>query len=113
MAVMDHLFIKRTCPNCIQSIYPGDCDIVSVNIDPNTNTNRILVKAPEGRLKRQYARINPQPIVGRLVLESAHRKCPFCGYLLPTNIEQVENINIAVVGDTFSGKSSYIAAIIG
>ncbi|MBA2677466.1 MAG: hypothetical protein H0U76_03595 [Ktedonobacteraceae bacterium] len=112
MAVMDHLFIKRTCPNCIQSIYPGDCDIVSVNIDPKTNTNKILVKAPESGLKRQYARINPQPIVGRLVLESAHRKCPHCGYLLPTNIEQVENINIAVVGDTFSGKSSYIAAII-
>ena len=112
MADTDHPFIKRTCPNCIEPIYPGDCDIVSINIDPITNTHKILVKAPEGRFKRQYARMNPQPIVGKLVLESAHRKCPRCGYLLPTNIEQVKNINIAVVGDTFSGKSSYIAAII-
>src|SRR6185437_6820185 len=35
-----------------------------------------------------------------------------CGYLLPSNIEQVENINIAVIGDTFSGKTHYIAALI-
>ncbi len=112
MDVMDNIYIKRICPNCIQAFYPGDCAIVSVNIDPNTGTHKILKKAPEGALKQQLSRISPQPIVGKLVLESAHRKCPHCGYLLPTNIEQVENINIAIVGDTFSGKSHYIAAII-
>ncbi len=57
-------------------------------------------------------RINPQPINKDLVLELAHRKCMHCNYLLPTNIELVENINVAIVGDTFSGKSHYIAAII-
>jgi hypothetical protein len=36
----------------------------------------------------------------------------YCGYLLPSNIEIVDNINIAIVGDTFSGKSHYIAALI-
>lgn len=107
MDVMDHLYIKRTCPNCIQKIYPGDCDIVSAN-----NVNNVLVPAPTGHLKQRLSRINPQPIVGRLVLELAHRKCPHCGYLLPTNIERVDNITIAIVGDTFSGKSHYIAALI-
>lgn len=105
MGVLDYLYIKRTCPNCIQQLYPGDCDIVSIN-------NTVLKKAPTKGLQQHLSRINPTPLTGNFVLQSAHRKCMHCGYLLPTNIEQVENINVAVVGDTFSGKSHYIAAII-
>jgi hypothetical protein len=113
MNVMDYLYIKRTCPNCIEKIYPGDCDIVSANtIDQTTGTYKVLRKATIGGFQQHWARVNPTPITGDLVLQLAHRRCPHCGYLLPTNIEQVENINIAIVGDTFSGKSHYIAAVI-
>lgn len=107
MGIMDAVYVKRTCPNCIQQFYPGDCDIVS-STDPNT----ILKHAPTGNLKKHYARINPEPITGDLVLKLAHRKCVHCGYLLPTNIEKVTSLSIAIIGDTFSGKSHYIGAVI-
>lgn len=43
------------------------------------------------------------------VQELASRQCPNnnCGKLLPYNIESVDNITIAIVGDTFSGKSHW------
>ncbi len=107
MGIMDAVYIKRTCPNCIKEFYPGDCDIVSF-----TDPNNVIKAAPTGGLKKRFARINPEPITGDLVLKLARRKCMHCGYLLPSNIEQVDNINIAIVGDTFSGKSHYIAALI-
>jgi GTPase SAR1 family protein len=113
VGVIDTLYIKRTCPNCIKELYPGDCDIVSpVVIDPRTGKHEVLKVAPTSGLKKHLARINPEPITRELVLQSAHRECFHCNYLLPTNIEQVDNINIAVIGDTFSGKSHYIGALI-
>lgn len=113
MNIMDKVYIKRTCPNCNKDFYPGDCDIVSTTtIDSITNTNKVLRPAPKGGLKQRFARINPEPIDGDLVLELGRRKCIYCDYLLPSNIELVDNINIAIVGDTSSGKSHYIAALI-
>ncbi len=50
MGVMDHLYIKRTCPNCIKEFYPGDCDIVS-----SSDINRVLVAAPKSGWKQQYS----------------------------------------------------------
>ncbi|HYU76711.1 MAG TPA: hypothetical protein VEL31_28920, partial [Ktedonobacteraceae bacterium] len=113
MGIKDALYIQRTCPNCNKKIYPGECDIVSPTIiDTTTGKHEVIKLAPSRGLRKQYALINPEPITGELVLKLAHRECPHCYYLLPTNIEQVENINIAIVGDTFSGKSHYIAALI-
>jgi len=113
MSIMDKVYITRTCPNCNKKIYPGDCDIVSTTtMDSITNTNKVLKYAPKGGWKQHLARINPEPIHGDLVLELGRRKCIYCGYLLPSNIELVDNINIAIIGDTFSGKSHYIAALI-
>lgn len=113
MGIMDKVYITRTCPNCNKKIYPGDCDIVSTTtMDSITNTNKVLRPAPKGGLKQRLARINPEPIDGDLVLELGRRKCMYCDYLLPSNIELVDNINIAIVGDTSSGKSHYIAALI-
>jgi GTPase SAR1 family protein len=112
MGITDTFYIKRTCPNCIKEFYPGDCDIVSATIDPSTGTHTILKAAPKSVFLRNFARINPEPITGEYVLQLGRRKCVHCGYLLPSNIEQVENINIAIVGDTFSGKSHYIGALI-
>ncbi len=113
MSIMDTVYLKRTCPNCIQECYPGDCDIVSPTVvDPHSGKHEVIKVAPKGGLKRRFARLNPEPITGELVLKLAHRECPHCYYLLPTNIELVDNINIAIVGDTFSGKSHYIGALI-
>jgi GTPase SAR1 family protein len=112
MGIMDGVYIKRICPNCNEEFYPGDCDIVSTAIDSTTNTHKVLRFAAKGGLKQRLARINPDPINKKLVLELGHRKCIHCGYLLPSNIELVDNINIAIVGDTSSGKSHYIAALI-
>ena len=106
MGIMDHLYVKRTCPNCNEQFYPGDCNVVS-----STN-KQIIREAPKGGWKQHLERINPPPITGKLVLELGHRQCPHCDYLLPTNVEQVENINVAIIGDTFSGKTHYIAALI-
>ncbi len=112
MSIMDKVYIKRTCPNCNKDFYPGDCDIVSTFIDSTTKTHKVLKYAPKGGVKQHLARINPEPIAGDLVLELGRRKCNNCGYLLPSNIELVDNVNIAIVGDTFSGKSHFIAALI-
>src|SRR5947209_7054128 len=102
--ITDNVYIKRICPQCIQEFYPGDCDIVSTTtIDSTTNTNKVLKKAPKSGLQQHLSRINPERIDSKNVLELACRKCPSCGYLLPYNIELVENLNIAIVGDVFSG----------
>src|SRR5437588_10793885 len=103
----DNLYIKRTCPQCIQEFYPGDCDIVST-----TNPGQVLEYATKGCRQQQQSRISPKRIDRKHVVQLACRKCPHCGYLLPPNIELVENLNIAIIGDTFSGKSHFMAALI-
>lgn len=111
--ISNSVYVTRTCPQCIKEFYPGDCDIVSTTtIDPATNTNKVLKKAPKSGWQQQRSRMNPEPIQRDLVFELACRKCPHCGYLLPPNIELVDCLNIAIVGDIFSGKSHFIAAII-
>jgi GTPase SAR1 family protein len=106
MNPMNSLYIKRICPYCIEEFYPGDCEIVS------SLTQNPIEPAPVGAA-RHFARMSPKRLDGRrYTRELACRKCPHCGKLLPYNIESVDNLSIAVVGDTSSGKSSYIAAFI-
>ena len=98
---------KRLCPLCVKEFYPGDCRIIS------RITLKELKAAPTGKLERQLARRNPESLLGpKYVNELASRACPHCGYLLPYNIESVENKSIVVVGDTYAGKSHYLAALI-
>ena len=95
--------IKIICPSCFEEIFLGECKIVS-NI-----SGKILEDPGKGLLARSQVK----PLTGRgYTLEQAHRQCPNCNYLLPPNIEQVPNITLAVVGDTNSGKSHYIASLI-
>ena len=99
--------IIRMCPRCIEEFYPGDCQIVS------QVTKQILMPAPTEWLAKQYARRNPIPLsTPDYVHELACRLCPYCGYFLPYNIETVENITVAVIGDVASGKSHYITSLI-
>lgn len=101
------LYIKRRCPKCLKEFYPGDCQIVS-----GINGN-VLKDAPKGA-KQHLSRIKPEPLTGKYVLDLAYRRCPNpqCGYQLPSNIESVENINIAIIGDVSAGKTHFIAVLI-
>src|SRR5438067_10145323 len=106
LPLLDKFNISRLCPFCIKEFYPGDSEIIS------TTTGKVLKPAPRG-WQRYKARISPEPLTGHAYTkELACRKCPHCSYLLPFNIERVRNFSIAVVGDTSSGKSWYLAALI-
>jgi len=104
---MVEILIKRTCPVCIEPFYPGHCEIRS------GNSGDVLKAAPVNWREKALARILPVPLEGRrYVQEGAYRQCPKCNYRLPRNMEIADNVNIVVAGDTFSGKTHYIAAII-
>lgn len=101
--------IKRVCPYCTQEFYPGECRVVSgidgSEIDP----------APQTWMQRMRARRNPMPLLGpKYTRRLAARECPNpnCRKLLPHNIESVDMRSIVVLGDIFSGKSHYLAALI-
>src|SRR5437870_622087 len=99
-------YVTCVCPSCFEVIYLGECRILS-----GRTTGKVLKPAPNGWLQRQQARMDVEPLNGpKYTLELARRECYNCNYLLPSNIELVESVTIVVVGDTFSGKSHYIAA---
>jgi len=85
MGIMDNVYVKRTCPRCINDFYPGDCEIVST-----TSSNKILKGPPKKGMQQHLARMFPVRLDGAYALELACRKCPHCGYLLPPNIERTE-----------------------
>lgn len=96
-------YVTCVCPACFEEIYLGECPIVS------GITRGKVLKTPRGPL----ARTRVEPLDGRqYTLELARRACTNCQYPLPPNIERVPGITLVVVGDTFSGKSHYIAALI-
>jgi len=99
---------KRICPKCSIEFYPGDCQIVS-QITPG----KVLKPAPVSFVEKQRARRYPELLVGdKYTNELACRECPNCKYALPYNIESVDFKSIVVVGDTYSGKSHFLAALI-
>ncbi|HEV2663104.1 MAG TPA: hypothetical protein VGU68_21015, partial [Ktedonobacteraceae bacterium] len=71
MGIKNAIYIKRTCPSCIEEFFPGDCEIVSPTIvDAATGKHATLKPAPAG-WRKHAARINPEPITGNLVLQLA------------------------------------------
>ena len=99
-------YVKCVCPSCFEEIYLGECNIVS-----GITTGTVLKYSSKGPL----ARMRVEPLDGpKYALELARRQCtnPKCGYLLPYNIELAPSVTLVVIGDTFSGKSHYIAALI-
>jgi GTPase SAR1 family protein len=100
-------FQKNLCPYCFNRFYIGDCEIVSsfnpaVQIDP----------PPKGFRRTLGRLLVPALVRERYAKEHAARKCPFCSYLLPSNLEYMDNQIIALVGGVSSGKSLYIASLI-
>lgn len=102
-------FLKIRCPYCREKFHPGDCAIVST-----TNRGKVLRQAPTpGTMEYRKSRTWIEELTGpEYTAELARRECPHCGKLLFEGIETCENINIAIVGDTSSGKTHYIAVLI-
>lgn len=101
---------KIRCPFCANEYRLGDFAIVS-------EVSRAVTKeAPKTSLDRLISVVRVQSLEGKKnTLDRNLRQCPnpICGRLLPFNIEYVEdNITIAVIGDSYSGKSHFIAAAI-
>jgi hypothetical protein len=96
-------FVECICPSCFENIYLGECAIMS-----GVTSGKVL--KPKGGV---LSRMTVEPLDGKkYALELAQRACTKCGYLLPSNIESVPSIMLAIVGDTFSGKSHFIASFI-
>lgn len=91
--------MKCRCPSCFKEITIGKCPIVS----------KTGVSQPKG----PFAPFRVPSLVGPAhTLGEAHRQCYECDYDLPYNIEDVHSLTIAIVGDTSSGKSHFIAALL-
>src|SRR5258708_8571903 len=95
-------FHKRTCPSCGQEYYPGNCAIVS---DAPSSKGTVLRPAIPGFLSRVFV----TPLTGRnYTKKMARLQCPNCKNVLPRS----DTFTIAIIGDTQSGKSHYIASCI-
>lgn len=101
-------FHKIRCPFCSEEYHLGDCAIYS------ETSGTIMRAAPQTTMQRAMSRFVVKSLEGKkYTLARATRVCPKCQMRLPFNIEYVdENISIAVIGDSFSGKSHFIAAAI-
>ena len=100
-------FRKVRCPFCNHEFYPSEGAVHS-----SVNSGKVLAKPPEG-LARVVSRMWLTPLDGPMYTsEMARRQCPTCKKLLPLRFEVSQNFNIAIIGDTISGKSHYIAAFI-
>jgi hypothetical protein len=109
MGIIDP-FHKIRCPFCSEENHLGDFAVYS------ETSSAVMHAAPQGSWQRIWSRVWVRPLEGRkYTLARALRQCPnpYCGKRLPFNIEYVDdNITIAVIGDSFSGKSHFIAAAI-
>lgn len=101
--------LKCRCPFCGITFHPGECAIVA-------KQNRTVLYTPQiavGNAKKIFTRSWLEPLnKPEYFQQLAARQCPQCGELLPPNIENTSSVTIAIIGDTFSGKSHYIAAAV-
>jgi hypothetical protein len=105
MQIMKPFMKKVICPYCSTEMQLRDCKVVS-GVDKTT----VLVDPT-----KSHPIFTPSIIGRKRTRQLASRQCvnPQCDKLLPRNIEIVDrNVTIAIVGDTFSGKTHYIAALI-
>ena len=101
---------KIRCPYCRTQFHPSDAEIVFLN-GPNASNQSIKPPQP-GSLRYLVSRFRVEELSGEAYTKGlAHRACPNCKRTLPER-EIDETFNIAVVGDTYSGKTHYIAVLI-
>jgi len=103
---------KTTCPYCFNPFYLGECEIVGLPTENSGFEPPILAPRPTG-MRRLKKRIWLDHLGGNYYTSKlAKRRCPTCAKLLPYQIESMSNLVIGMVGDTFSGKSTYVTALI-
>src|SRR5947209_10796941 len=100
--------LKIRCPYCWNEFHPGDCAVVS------TMSGRLLRPRPmPGTEEHSRSRTWIEDLTGPVMaLELPVRLCPWCNKELFEGIEECRTINIAIIGDTGSGKSHFIALLI-
>lgn len=101
-------FYKIRCPYCRKESHPCDMPITSL-----TQDTMLLYRPPRrGTPRYLYSRFWAAELEGKkYTTVLARRVCPRCNKLLPER-EVDETLNIAIVGDTSSGKTHYIAVLI-
>lgn len=97
------------CPHCHEKIHPGECRVVSTVAYKNLPPGTPIHEATTGFFSRAFVTPLSGPEYTRY---GAVRVCPRCDRTLPSNIERVKSYTIAIVGDSTSGKSHYIASCI-
>jgi hypothetical protein len=104
----NNFIVHTLCPFCIEDFVFGDCEIVST-----VTPGKVLKAAPKNKsLEQARSRLFIEPLTSeKYATELARRKCPNCKNLLPYNLEYVPTISIAVVANTSSEISNYIAAL--
>jgi hypothetical protein len=106
-------FLKKKCPHCLKYYHPSDCTVVATNeIDPN---KKILYSPPSrGTFEYTRSRFYFELLTGPVyVSKAARRQCPHCNELLPEEGTEVQqSFNIAIAGDTFSGKTHYMVLLL-
>lgn len=99
---------KIRCPRCRKQFHPSDMRIVSLTDE----TNVLYKPPPRGSFRYYVSRFWTPEIAGeKYTMALARRVCKHCDKLLPER-EIDETLNIAIVGDTSSGKTHYIAVLI-
>jgi hypothetical protein len=101
--------LKIRCPYCWKEFHPGDCAVYST-----ANPHNLIFPAPKpGTPEYKISRTRIVDLKGLdLALELPVRQCPYCKELLFVGIEECDNLNIAIIGDSASGKTHYIAVLI-
>lgn len=99
---------KIRCPYCRKEFHPSDMSITSL-----TNDSMVLFTPPQKSTPRYYlSRFWAQDLTGeKYTTAIARRVCPSCTRKLPER-DIDKTLNIAVVGDTSSGKTHFIAVLI-
>src|SRR5579859_3060023 len=101
---------RMKCPFCNFEFHPNDCAVYST-VRSNQNGEKLLLR--QAPVFHTLARLRRIPLEGPLFTQNAAcRQCPRCENFLPYRFELDASFNIAMVGDAFSGKSHYLAALL-
>jgi hypothetical protein len=105
------------CPYCFERLRVGECALVRARQQfagrPRLTVEEVQVVAPHGLLGRLGRGLRARRLTGRRAVEQQLRwACPHCGNALPLRIERLESRIIGIVGESQSGKSHYIAALV-
>lgn len=110
------------CPFCFSSVSPKEMHFRCLSPfcrgrDPDNiyATSRGIQPTPMGHVLVPTMQAFKQPRVVRCDLclsETSTRICPVCHFDFPHDIDQADQLTLAIIGGTNSGKSHYITSLI-